>query len=73
MDTYEAEDRKKIMQKYRGLREEDLPEGNCYYACITCGKNDCELVGKEKGACPDHIDVSEEEFALRYDFVKGGK
>lgn len=64
----EEEARKSLMVKYRGLREEDLPDGNAYYACITCNNKNCKYMGKPKCACPNHIDATEEEFAKRYDF-----
>jgi hypothetical protein len=59
---------KKIIEKYRGLRAEDLEEMNPEYSCVICGNNYCPQCGNKKTACPEHVFVSVEEFVRRYDF-----
>lgn len=58
-----------LLEKYRGLREEDLEPMNPYYSCVVCSKykNTCDD-GETGSSCPEAYPATEEEFALHYDF-----
>lgn len=67
------EDRKLIQylkNKYRGLREEDLHQGNPEYSCCICGNENCEYIGDISHCCPDSIPATEEQFSFRYNFLE---
>jgi hypothetical protein len=63
----------RIKEKYRGINEGDLDEWNPGYSCVICSRfNDCGLSGH---SCIEHDLVTEEQFALTYDFkliINGG-
>jgi len=65
LPTFE-EQFEKLSQKYRGLRKEDLEEMNPEYSCVICKK--FKKCGDTGNACPDAIKMSEDEFALTYNF-----
>lgn len=58
----------KILSKYRGLRKEDLPQGNIEYACVICGNEDCPNCGQPNKCCHNCTPITEEQFAKRYKF-----
>ncbi len=59
---------KKLVNKYRGLKKEDLCEMNPWYSCMICGNKKCKNHNKPKCSCPRHIAATEEEFAMYYNF-----
>ncbi len=58
----------KLLERYAGLRVEDLSECNEEYSCVICAVEDCSKVGKPGLAGPCHEKCTEEQFALRYNF-----
>ena len=60
----------KLLEEYRGLHKEDLAKMNPSYSCCICSKKDCTYRSTPRGACPEHVRMSIEEFALTYDFTK---
>ena len=57
---------KRLAEKYRGLKKEDLDELNPAYSCVVCKKyRKCGTVGC---ACPKAEKATEEEFAEWYNF-----
>jgi hypothetical protein len=60
-----------ILDKYRGLRVEELCEMNPEYSCVICKKHYSEEC-KEKhdigGSCPEHEKLDVDIFTAKYDF-----
>jgi len=59
---------KTILEKYKGLRKEDLHEMNPSYSCVICANTNCPYVGQPGKCCPDHQNISVRDFVKRYDF-----
>jgi|GEM_PF-5186183 len=60
-----------LMDYYKGLRVEDLAEGNECYSCVICSKQSTCLERKEnknRVACMYHETCTLEQFVLYYDF-----
>jgi len=56
-----------LSKKYRGLKKEDLGQMNPSYSCVICSKfKECGRIGR---ACEYHEKMTEDEFALTYDFI----
>lgn len=61
---------KDILNKYRGLREEELCLLNPWYSCVICEKlysNRCKF-GIIGGSCETPEELNIDTFALKYDF-----
>jgi hypothetical protein len=61
-----------LLDKYRGLRKEDLCQINPEYSCVICEKyysedNDCQYASIG-GACMDHEKLDIDTFAAKYNF-----
>jgi len=67
----------KVLDEYRGLREEDLDEMNPEYSCVICEKfysESCpvrKIYIDVKGCCPEHDHLNIDTFAAKYDFKIG--
>lgn len=58
-DIESQETFKKLQEKYRGLRAEDLCSLNPEYSCVICGSESCDNIGVYNCSCPDHSKVDE--------------
>lgn len=59
-----------LLNRYRGLREKDLCSINPEYSCVVCRRyysGDCDD-GRLNGACMEHSIISEDDFAIKYNF-----
>ena len=43
---------KKLLKKYRGLREGDLNRVNPEYSCVICRRQGCKCAGDKGICCP---------------------
>ena len=57
-----------IFQTYRGIKLEDLNNLIPWYSCVICSNSNCKRFKKGNACSIAYLPISEEEFALRYDF-----
>jgi len=58
----------KICKSFRGIRKEELDKLNPEYSCIICKLNKTCTGYSIENSCPNCELLTEEEFALQYNF-----
>lgn len=59
---------KKLGEKYRRLRLDELDEMNSEYSCVICGHVGCNYHNTPNHACPLHRTPTEDEWCEYYSF-----
>ena len=60
-----------LLNRYRGLREEDLNDLNPAYSCVLCGCYTCKHHNQPKKGCLSQRPIAENEWAEFYIFNNG--
>jgi len=61
---------KHISERFRGIRIDEIEEMNPWYSCVICGNKECSFHNKPNHACIEHVEITELEWLMFYDFEK---